>query len=106
MDDFPSPQEKKEEKMTGAGAVDPKLFTPRRIAKAHCKSFRPPMASQDCCKSQVQFPSDEAIPERGWNMFIILKDPGVSILYSRRLSSYLCKCQGAWEKVPLHEAST
>lgn len=55
---------------------------------------------------KVQFPSDEAIPKRGWNMFIILKDPGVSILYSRRLSSYLCKCQGAWEKVPLHEAST
>ena len=32
MDDFPSPQERKEEKMAGAGAVDPKPFT-----TVHCK---------------------------------------------------------------------
>lgn len=31
---FPSPQERKEEKMAGDGAVDPKAFTQRHIPKA------------------------------------------------------------------------
>lgn len=55
---------------------------------------------------KVQFPSDDAIPKRGQNMFAILKDTGVSILYSRRLSSNIYKCQGTWGKVSLHEEST
>lgn len=102
---FPSPQERKEEKMRSWSSGPQTLHTTAHSKGTASRSV-PQWLHRIPASLKVQFPSDDAVPKRGRNMFIILKDTGVSILYPRRLSSNICECQGTWEKVSLHGEST